>query len=97
MYLASLRAIGGYGVETDFYGSFVSEARHFLAGEALDVEWQPPFYSILLGGIYAAVGDWFRSGVIISSCSALIALSAAYHLFTNLLDPVMEWRRLWRC
>lgn len=82
--LASVREIGGYGVETDFYGVFVPDALRLLAGEALEVEWHPPFYSILLSAVYMLSGDWFQSGLIISVCAAVIALAAAYWLFGNL-------------
>jgi 4-amino-4-deoxy-L-arabinose transferase-like glycosyltransferase len=85
------RQLGAFGVETDFYGSFVPEARRFLARQSLLLEWHPPFYSFLLGGVYLLIGDWFRSGLIISVVSAVFAVGAVYALFRDLYNRVAAW------
>lgn len=84
-----LRLVGGYGVETDFYGGFVPEARHVLAGQPLEMQWQPPFYPILLAAAHTLNGNWFRCGLIISVLSALVALWSAHSLFRNLFGEAM--------
>lgn len=84
--LSALRQIGTYGVESDFYGVFVPEGERILAGESLKVAWHPPFYPLVLAGIYCVVGDWFRAGLLISIISSLCAIGAVYLAFRALFD-----------
>jgi 4-amino-4-deoxy-L-arabinose transferase-like glycosyltransferase len=85
------RQLGAYGVETDFYGGFISEARRLLAGKSLQLEWQPPLYSFLLAGVYLLIGDWFRAGLAISVVSAVFAVGAVHTLFGNLYNRIAGW------
>lgn len=89
--LSSLRNIGNYGVETDFYGGFVPEAQRLLAGEPLDMSWQPPFYSLVLAGLYSLTGDWFRPALLVSVLAAVLAVSASFQLFRSLFDEAAAW------
>ena len=81
----------GLWVETDFYGGFVPEAQRFLAGESLHMEWHPPFYSFLLAGGYLLIGDWFRSGLLISMISAVFAVAATHSVFRDLYGRFAGW------
>ncbi len=89
--LSSLKQLGGYGVETDFYGSFVPEASRFIAGEPLVLRWQPPLYPILLAPVYALTGDWFRSGLVISIAASLVAVLASFRLFRGMFTDTEAW------
>jgi hypothetical protein len=74
----------GYGVETDFVGSFAPEAKRLLEGQPLLSTHHPPFYSIALAGVYALVQNWLVSGVLISFVSGIVVLFASYRLFAEL-------------
>jgi 4-amino-4-deoxy-L-arabinose transferase-like glycosyltransferase len=85
------RQLGAYGVETDFYGGFVPEAKRVLAGESLHMEWHPPLYSFLLAGVFMLLGDWFRSGLLISVISAVLAVGAVHSVFRDLYGRFAGW------
>ena len=83
-YLSTLRQIGNYGVETDFYGGFVPNAQHLLAGIPLTIDWQPPLYPTVLAAVYSCIHDWFRSGLLISVFSGILVLVAVYRVFRDI-------------
>ncbi|RMF69752.1 MAG: hypothetical protein D6743_01365, partial [Calditrichaeota bacterium] len=79
--LSFRREVFNYGTETDFLGGFVPEARRFLSGTPLQIEFHPPLYPILLALVYLPVGDWLQAGLWISLFSALAVLLFAYAFF----------------
>lgn len=90
-WLALGRTFLGYGTESDFLDGFVPEAQRLLNGEPLRVEFHPPLYASVLAVVQAAVGDWFRSGLLLSWLSACAALTASAALFGRLAGPPAAW------
>ena len=82
-YLSTLRQIGNYGVETDFYGSFIPDAQRLLAGKPLTIQFHPPLYPSVLAAVYSIVRDWFRAGLLISVFSGILVVGAVYRVFLN--------------
>jgi hypothetical protein len=75
------REVLNYGVESDFLGTFVPEAINFLNWDSLQVRFHPPFYSIVLASIYYIVGDWMKSGLILSTIACFAVLISCYEFF----------------
>lgn len=73
--------VGGYGVETDFYGDYVSRARDvqdFLLGKGGTMRADPlhgPVYPFVLAVGGLLLGDLFKAGVVLAGLSAGAALS----------------------
>lgn len=85
--LAFRRSFPGFGVETDYIYTFVSEAQRILCREPLILQWHPPLYSFALAMVYLAVGDWFSTGLMVSILSSLVAMSCGFLLVQRLLGP----------
>lgn len=83
-WLASQRPLAGYGTETDFIGSMVSEAKRLLAGMPLESEFHPPGFIFTLAAVKSWVGDWFAAGKALSVVSAVATLVLA-HLFFRIV------------
>jgi len=62
--------IGDYGVETDFYQSYVPAAQEFLKGNILIDAFRGPLYQIVLGVFAFVVGEYLKAGMIINLLSA---------------------------
>ena len=79
--------IGDYGVETDFYWSYVPSAQAFLKGEFLIDAFRGPLYQIVLGIIGFVIGEYLKAGMLINilSASAVIFLTMTIvrKLFSN--------------
>lgn len=79
--------IGDYGVETDFYQSYVPAAQEFLKGNILIDAFRGPLYQIVLGVFAFVVGEYLKAGMIINllSASAVIffTMSIVKRLFSN--------------
>ncbi len=63
-----------FGTETDYVGAFIQEAARFQQGEALELFYHPPAYSITLGLIQNVTDDWFVTGRFVSLGAAAIVL-----------------------
>lgn len=74
------RGVFNYNTETDFLGGFVPEAMRFLEGDALRIDFHPPLYPMSIALVYAALGDWFASGIALSLLASLavMAMSLVY-------------------
>ncbi|HEY4611965.1 MAG TPA: glycosyltransferase family 39 protein [Bacteroidota bacterium] len=83
----SYHVIGDYNVETDFYWSYVHEARKMMAGEFPIEDFRGPAYPVLLGGTSILIGDYFKAGVILSTLSAALTLFFVYRLLEKLFRP----------
>ncbi len=89
--LSGERTHFGYGTETDYVGSMVSEARRLLAGQPLLSEFHPPGYILTMALAYLFSGDWFVAGKAISVVSAIVALAAAWGLFRVIATPLVAF------
>lgn len=81
----------GYGVESDFVSTYVSEAQRFLDGEPLLSEFHPPLYPLALAGLRQLLDDWLLAGVMISAVSGMAVLIASYLLFHDLGGQATAW------
>lgn len=85
--LAALAALSfsrdyfGFGTETDYLGAFLQEAARFQRGEALQLLYHPPFYSITIGLVQGVTDDWFLTGRIVSFVAAAIVLATSLSFF----------------
>lgn len=78
--------IGGYGVETDFYQTYVPEAKSFLTGGFLIDAFRGPIYPILLSLFQKVFLDYYIAGLFINVLSASLALWFIFELFTSIFD-----------
>ena len=85
--LGSFRAVGDFGVETDFYRDYAVQAENILAGRAYTYQHHPPGYSILLAGVSLLSGDLFVAGKIISAFATALFGLTMYGLLKALFDP----------
>ncbi len=74
--------VGDYGVETDFFWSYVPSAEQVLNGTILIEDFRGPVYPILLALLNLFVGDYFTAGIILSTLSASAAVMAVFSLLT---------------
>ena len=79
----SFHRVGDFGVETDFYGGFVPEARDFLQGKITIDSYHGPLYPWILGLTSQLAGDMFRSGILISVLSASFSLFLIFGLIKS--------------
>ena len=91
--------IGDYGVETDFYWSYVPYAQTFLKGEFLIDAFRGPLYQIVLGIFGFVMGEYLKAEMLINILSAFAVIfltmtivrklfSNEYAFFTGLLLTV---------
>ena len=69
------RNIGDYGVETDFYVAYVSQAKELLMGNIIIDEYRGPVYQLFLAVTGFIFGyDYFTAGKFLNVLSASITL-----------------------
>ena len=71
LWVSRFHEIGGYGVETDFYGSYAWDAQNLLAGRVLEEPDHGPIYTFVLAGFMLVFGEAFSAAKIISVLSAV--------------------------
>lgn len=84
--LAFLHRIGGYGVETDFYGSYAVETLHILHGQGYHEPDHGPGYPVMLIPFYLVLRDLFWAGKLLTILSAIAVIYLSYKLFENLFS-----------
>jgi hypothetical protein len=88
MLVVSLKyhVIGDYNVETDFYWSYVPQARHILEGVVPIEDFHGPVYPMVLALIALVTKDLFHAGVILS----VLAASASLYLVFEILKKLTK-------
>ncbi len=76
--------IGDYHVETDFYWSYVQEARAMMSGRLPIEDFRGPAYPMLLGITGTVIGEYFTAGIVLSTLAAALVLFFAYELLRRL-------------
>ena len=76
--------VGDYNVETDFYWSYIPQARHILEGTIQIEDYHGPVYPIVLAFISLFTKDLFHGGVILSVLSAALSLYFIFELLKRL-------------
>ncbi|MEZ4688851.1 MAG: glycosyltransferase family 39 protein [Ignavibacteria bacterium] len=81
------RAIGDYGVESDFYSGYAPQAKELLSGNLVIDPFKGPLYSIILSIVGFICGeDFYFAGKIINIFSSAIALIFVSKLISTLLN-----------
>ncbi|MDI6804950.1 MAG: glycosyltransferase family 39 protein, partial [Bacteroidota bacterium] len=75
--------IGDYGVETDFYWSYIPHAQHILAGYVDIDQWKGPGYEFILALGKIVSTDFFFAGMIIAIASAALVILFTYKIISN--------------
>jgi len=86
LFASSFHEMGGYSVETDFYGAFAPGARALIEGR---VELDPgygPGYEIMLIAFYWFFGNMFEAGKFISIVSAALMCWLTFKLIKGIFD-----------
>jgi hypothetical protein len=78
--------VGDYNVETDFFWSYVPEAKELLHGKVTIDGFRGPGYSFLLAGMHFIVRDYFLSGIILSTIAGTALLGLTFTLFKTIVD-----------
>jgi hypothetical protein len=79
----SFHTVGDYHVETDFFWSYVPQAKQVQQGTFIIEDFRGPGYPTLLG-LDAFIGrDFFRSGIILASLAAGVLLFVMHRLLTR--------------
>ncbi len=78
--------IGDYNVETDFYWSYVPQARHILEGVIPIEDFHGPVYPMVLALIALVTKDLFHAGVILS----VLAASSSLYLIFEILKKLTK-------
>lgn len=91
MLIVSLKyhLVGDYNVETDFYWSYIPQARHILEGSVPIEDYHGPVYPLVLAFISLFTKDLFHGGVILSTLSASFSLFFIFELLKRLLRADM--------
>jgi len=76
--------IGDYNVETDFYWSYVPQARHILEGVVPIEDFHGPVYPMVLALIALVTKDLFHVGVVISVLAASVSLYLVFEILKKL-------------
>jgi hypothetical protein len=84
--IGSFHQVGGFGVETDFYGTYAIEAKNIVSGQPYTYQHQPPGYALLLAAASFLVNDLFKAGKIISSLATGLFGWITYSLLKTLFD-----------
>jgi hypothetical protein len=77
--------VGDYGVETDFYWSYVPQARHILEGKLPIEDFHGPLYPLVLAAVSLVTSDLFHAGVVLSVLSAAVVLWGVYETVRRLV------------
>jgi hypothetical protein len=76
--------IGDYNVETDFYWSYVPQARHILEGIVPIEDFHGPVYPMVLALIALVTKDLFHAGVVLSVLAASVSLYLVFEILKKL-------------
>lgn len=83
----SNRPIGGFGVETDFYWSYVNEAKEILKGNLLIDQYRGPVYQIVLAFFgFIFQNDFYSAGKFLNVLFASISLFFITKIIASIFD-----------
>jgi hypothetical protein len=78
--------VGGFSIETDFYGVYGVQAKEIMAGRPYTYQHNPPGFVILLAAVSLVTGDLFAAAKIITACSTALFGWITYLLLKALYD-----------
>jgi 4-amino-4-deoxy-L-arabinose transferase-like glycosyltransferase len=80
--------VGDYGVETDFFWTYVPEAKSFISGALMIDNFRGPFYPMVLGIVNLVFDNYFLTGILIGISSAAVVIFLTYVLIRKLFSPM---------
>ena len=83
----SFHKVGDYGVETDFFWTYVPNAKELAQGIVTIDSFRGPMYPIALAFVEFFVGDFFISGMLLALVSASVFLVLSYKVINSLFNP----------
>ena len=86
--LAAGRSYLSFGVETDYLGLFVPEAKRLLAGQPLLIAFHLPLYPATIALVWSLLGDWVRAGITVSLLAAGATAFTTWWLIDRLFGRV---------
>ncbi|MGB2867928.1 MAG: glycosyltransferase family 39 protein [Bacteroidota bacterium] len=76
--------VGDYGVETDFFWSYVPEAKKVLRGTFVIEDFRGSGYPTILAGAFVLFRDYFRAGILLSVLAASGTLFLTFEILRRL-------------
>jgi len=83
--ISSIRTVGTFSVESDFYGVYAVQSERILRGEPYTYQHNPPGYCLLLAGVHFFISDIFVSSKIISAVSLALLGWVIYSLLKSII------------
>ncbi|MFH0989469.1 MAG: glycosyltransferase family 39 protein [bacterium] len=80
----SYHTVGDYGVETDFFWSYVPQAREIMKGTLPIENFHGPAYPIILAIVSLLTKDLFHAGIFLATLCAAFTLYFAFNIFKQL-------------
>lgn len=76
--------VGDYGIETDFFWSYVPQGKEFLNGSIPMDAFRGPLYPMVLGIFGFILGDFFKAGILIGILSASAVIYFTFELLKRI-------------
>ncbi|HDP98581.1 MAG TPA: glycosyltransferase family 39 protein [bacterium] len=89
--ISNFHEIGGYGVETDFYGGYAPNVEKLLNGEPYHDEDHGPGYLFLLIIFYFIFGDIFIAGKFLTIVTSVLFAFFSFATIKNLFDSKLAF------
>lgn len=83
-----------FSTETDYIARNLREAQRFWNGEAMLLQFHPPFYSIVLAFVQTVFRNWFATGLVVSWISSTVVLITSFLFFYHLAGRSAAWGSL---
>jgi len=87
VFISPYHEMGGYGVETDFYGSYALKAKAILSGEHIQWEDHGPGYIFILALFDLIFNDIFTAGKFITIVSTVLFGFFTFKVLSVLFKP----------
>lgn len=84
----SFHKVGDYGVETDFFWSYVPSAKEFLKGNIEIDPFRGPLYPIALGLFGFLLNDFFTAGILIGVLSGAFVVFFSFQIIKKIFNPI---------
>jgi len=83
--------VGDYGVETDFFWSYVPGAKSFLNGTIKIDQFRGPLYPMILGIFNLVFSNYFLSGVLLGIISGSLVIFFNFELIKKIFTPQLAF------
>lgn len=83
--------VGDYGVETDFFWSYVPGAKSFLNGTIHIDQFRGPLYPMILGIFNLLVSNYFLSGILLGIISGSLVIFFSFELIKRIFSAKLAF------